>query len=280
MNLALLASRIRAEEKWILHALERRGVECERIDSRTLWGDGSPPRRRTVLNREIGHARALYAATLLEAQGALVVNSAAATETCGDKWRTTLALREAGLPTPRTLLALTPDAALDALDDLGYPAVVKPLVGSWGRLVTKLTSRPMAEAVLEHVAALPAPQSHIVYLQEYVPKPDRDIRVIVVGGEPVGGVWRRADQWRTNVARGAVSEAFDLGPELAKLATTACDAVAADIAGVDLIEDADGRPHVIEVNHGVEFAGFQKAVGDWVDVAGRIVDHLLSRAGS
>ncbi len=278
MRLGILASRVRLEEKRIFTALERRRVRHEHVDSRVTWTElhAGGPRWDLVLNREIGHARALHAARSLEAEGSRVVNSAAATEVCGDKWRTSIALREASLPVPRTALALTPGAALDALDTVGYPAVLKPLVGSWGRLVTRLPDRATAEAVLEHVAALPGPQSHVVYLQEFVPKLDRDIRVVVVGGEALGAVYRTGDQWRTNVARGAQPQHCGLGPELAKLSVAAAGAVGADIAGVDLVEDADGRLLVLEVNHGVEFSGFQEAMGARVDVADRIVEHTLA----
>nr|BAV57459.1 LysX [Streptomyces sp. SANK 60404] len=277
---AMLASRMRADEKRLLDAFERRGLECEYVDSRASWTLlGAPrPRHQVVLNREIGHARALYAARSLESAGATVVNSAAATEVCGDKWQTSTALRAHGLPTPRTALGLTPEAALEALEVIGYPAVIKPLVGSWGRLVTLVPDRATAGTVMEYIAALPAPQSHIVYVQELVAKPDRDIRVVVVGGEVLGATYRHGDQWRTNVARGAVTEAFEPSPEMVKLSTEAAAAVGADIAGVDLIEDADGRVVVLEVNHGVEFSGFQRAVGDRVDVAGRIVEYLMARA--
>jgi [lysine-biosynthesis-protein LysW]--L-2-aminoadipate ligase len=278
VRLAVLASRVRLDEKRVFAALDRRAVRYEYVDSRVTWSvlSGGTPRWDVVLNREIGYARAVHAAWALEAEGSRVVNSAIATEVCGDKWRTSIALREASVPVPRTALALTPQAALDALEVLGYPAVVKPLVGSWGRLVTLLPDRATAEAVLEHVAALPGPQSHVVYLQELVPKADRDIRVLVVGGEALGAVSRNGDQWRTNVARGARAQRCELGPALAKLALTAAGAVGAGIAGVDLVEAPDGRLLVLEVNHGVEFSGFQEAMGTRTDVADRIIDYVLA----
>ncbi|MEU6769312.1 RimK family alpha-L-glutamate ligase [Streptomyces sp. NPDC046853] len=278
---AVLASRVRTDEKALFAAFDRRAIDCRHIDSRRWWhqlGDRGP--RPIVLNREIGLARATYAARALESAGATVVNSAWATELCGDKWRTSAALVEAGIPTPRTALALTPEAALTALDTIGYPAVIKPLHGSWGRLIAALPDRQTAETILEYAAALPAPQARIVYVQEWIAKPGRDIRVLVVGGEAVAATYRRAEDWRTNVARGAVSEPCPLAPDLAKLAVLAAQAVAADIAGVDLIEDETGELLVLEVNHGVEFSGLQQALGDTVSVADRIVDHLVAGADS
>jgi [lysine-biosynthesis-protein LysW]--L-2-aminoadipate ligase len=301
--LAVLASRVGADEKRLFEALERQRVPHRHIDTRTLWhaarhtagaaphqdsdddqaGLAARPAFGAALNREIGQARAAYAARSLEARGVTVVNSAAATEVCGDKWRTTLALADAALPTPRTALGLTPQAALDALEQIGYPAVVKPLVGSWGRLIVPLADRAAAEAVFEYVAALPAPQSHLVYVQELIDKPGRDIRAIVVGGELLGAVYRTGPGLRTNVARGAQTRPCEESAQIAKLAVAAAAAVDAEIAGVDLIEDRDGRPLVLEVNHRVEFSGFQAALGERVDVAARIVRHtaaLLARDGS
>lgn len=278
---AVLASRLRADEKRILDAFDRRGVAYEYLDSRTLWRTlQRPPERRwpVVLNREIGFARAVGAARLLEAAGVPVVNSAQAIEVCGDKYRTSVALHEAGLPTPRTALALTPEAALYALEEIGYPAVMKPLTGSWGRLVSRLPDRETAETVLEYVAALPSPASHVVYVQEFVPTGDRDIRAVVVGGEVLGATYRHGEGWRTNVARGARSEACPLVPELAKLAAAAARCVGADIAGVDLLEDGRGGWLVLEVNHGVEFSGFHSVLGAEVSVADRVADLMAARA--
>jgi [lysine-biosynthesis-protein LysW]--L-2-aminoadipate ligase len=278
-RIAVLASRVGTDEKRLFDALDRRGVPHDHVDTRGQWFEAGRrgPAWGLVLNREIGQVRAAYVARCLASVGVEVINSADATEVCGDKWRTTIALQAAGLPMPRTALGLTPKAALDALDTIGYPALVKPLVGSWGRLVVRLPDRAAAEGVFEYVGALPGPQSHLGYVQELVDKPGRDIRAIVVGGELLGAVYRTGESWRTNVALGAQTRPCEPTPEITKLAVGAAAAVGADIAGVDLIEDRDGRLLVLEVNHRVEFAGFQAALGDRVDVADRIVAHLLER---
>jgi [lysine-biosynthesis-protein LysW]--L-2-aminoadipate ligase len=276
----VLASRVGADEKRLFDALDRRGVAFDHVDTCGQWFLAERGERHwgLVLNREIGQVRAAYAARSLAGAGAEVVNSADATEVCGDKWRTTMALQAAGVPTPRTALGLTPKAALAALESIGYPALIKPLVGSWGRLVVRLPDRAAAEGVLEYVAALPGPQSHLGYVQELIDKPGRDIRAVVVGGDLVGAVYRTGESWRTNVALGARTQPCAETPELAKLSAGAAAAVGADIAGVDLIEDRDGRLLVLEVNHRVEFTGFQSALAGRVDVADRIVEHLLERA--
>ncbi|MFF4251289.1 RimK family alpha-L-glutamate ligase [Streptomyces sp. NPDC001663] len=279
-RIAVLASRVGADEKRLFDAFDRRGVPFDHVDTRRQWflaGQRGLP-WDLALNREIGQVRAAYAARCLTAAGVEVVNSADATEVCGDKWRTSLALEAAWVPTPRTALGLTPQAALAALDSIGYPALIKPLVGSWGRLVVQLPDRASAEGVLEYVAALPGPQSHLGYVQELIDKPERDIRVIVVGGQVLGAVYRTGESLRTNVALGGQTRPCEVTPEITKLSLDAAAAVGADIAGVDLIEDRDGRLLVLEVNHRVEFTGFQSALGDRVDVADHIVDHLLERA--
>lgn len=280
-GLALLASRIRADEKRILVAFDRRGIPVEQVDARKLVFSLASvgPQWTVVLNREISASRALHAAHSLEATGAMVLNSATATEVCSDKWLTSLALRRDDIPTPRTALALTPEAALSELDSFGYPAVIKPLTGSWGRRVSLVREPDAARAVLEHCAALPSPAAHLIYLQEYVDKPGRDIRVIVIGGRPIAAAYRSSDDWRCNVALGAQSDPCEITADIAKLAVGAARAVGADIAGVDLVERRDGTLMVLEVNHNVEFSGIQQAHGDRIDIAQEIADYVGSRHG-
>jgi len=256
-------------------ALDRHGVRYEQVDTRTLYSYGGQLRWPVVLVREIGTVRARCAAWTLEAEGSRVLNSAQAIEICADKWRTTLALQAAGVATPRTAIAMTPEATLAALDELGYPAVLKPLSGSWGRLVTKLDDRESAATVLEYVAALTGPQAHLGYVQSFVPSHDRNIRVIVVGGEALGASYQQNPGWRTNRLWGARCIECELTPELAKLAVSAADAVGAELAGVDIIEDPEGRQVVLEVNAGVEFTGFDQA-HDNVDAADRIVEYTMA----
>jgi [lysine-biosynthesis-protein LysW]--L-2-aminoadipate ligase len=279
----LLASRIRVEEKMIMAAMDRRGVPYRQLDTRALAvalpaADGAPV-ARAALHREIGQTRGRYAARLLAAAGVPGVNTPEVIETCGDKLLTSLALDSAGVPTPRTTVALGTEAALSGMARIGYPVVVKPLVGSWGRLAAVVRDPETARTVLEHRAALPSPQQHIVYVQELIDKPDRDIRVVVVGDRVLGAIYRRGPDWRTNVARGADSEPCPLTDELVRLARGAARAVGGGVLGVDLVEDRDGRLYVLEVNNTVEFRGFQAAHGEDVDVAGAIVDHLLAVAG-
>jgi [lysine-biosynthesis-protein LysW]---L-2-aminoadipate ligase len=276
-TVAVVASRVRFEEKLLFEALEARGIQHVLVDPRTLHvaDDGEAPPWETALVREIGATRALYAALALESLGVRTINDSDAIRICGDKWKTALALREAGLPAPRTLLALGPEAVPGAAEELGYPVVLKPLNGSWGRRVVLLRDADEADAVLEYCAALPAPQTQILCVQEPIDKPGRDVRVIVVGGEVLGATYRlAADGWRTNVALGGRSRPCPVDDDLAALSSAAAQATGAELAGVDLLEGRDGELYVLEVNAGVEFRGFASACG--VDVAGTIVDYVTA----
>lgn len=261
-DMILVTSQIRSEERAILGALEERGRRVEVLDPRRPWlsehlGSGAG---RPVLNREIAATRAAYAASMLEDAGYRVVNSADAAWLCSDKWRTYLALREAGLPTPRTTVALTPELVPELVADFGDSAVVKPITGSWGRRVTRVQDPGTAAVLAEYAAALSTPQARMLCVQEEIHKPDRDIRVVVVGGRALGAIYRSGG-WRTNVAVGATTTHCRLTASLEKLAVRAAECVGAEIAGVDLVEGEAGRLYVLEVNSRVEFAGFGSVHG-------------------
>ncbi len=273
--LAVLTTRARLEERMIFAALDRRGIPYEPVDDRSLVNHlQSPPavRYRGVLNRIMSHTRSVYAARLFEATGHQVINSSQVIETCGDKILTSLALVRAGLPTPRTVVAVTPDAALHAIEAIGYPAVVKPAVGSWGRLLSKVNDRDAAETLIEHKQAMRSPAHSVFYVQEYIDKPGRDIRAIVLGDQVVAAVYRRSEHWITNTARGASTESCALDPDLVDLALRAAKAVGGGMLAVDLIERSTGELLVTEVNHTMEFHGLASATE--VDIADLIVGHV------
>lgn len=276
--LALLTSRVRVEEKLILAELRRRKVPFEQVDTRRLTFELSGPSRvpyGAALSREISHTRNAYASRLLEHAGVPVLNSSEVINLCGDKLLTTLALREGGVPTPRTLVSLVPEAALDDLDRFGYPAVVKPLTGSWGKLAARLLDRDNAEAILEHRAAFPGPQHQITYVQEYVDKPGRDIRAYVFGTDVAGATYRMSDHWRTNVALGGRSTVCPLTDDLVELCRAAAKAIGPGVYGVDVFEDRSGRLMVNEINHTPEFHGAIEVLG--TDLVSRYVDYALDQ---
>lgn len=278
IRLGILASRVRFEEKSIFAALEQRRVDYEVLDERRLsFSLGRRPawEYAAVLNRAMSHTRAFYAARLLESVGTPAVNSSEVIRICGDKLLTSLALCEAGVPIPHTALALASDAAIPAIEEMGFPVVVKPVIGSWGRLMAKVNDRDAVEAVLEHKRGLGSAQHSIVYLQKYVEKPGRDIRTIVVGDEVVSAIYRYSNHWITNIARGGRSEPCPITRELAEISLRAARAVGGGVLAVDVLEDPQGALVVSEVNHTMEFHGTEMATG--VDVAGRLVDFVLAR---
>ena len=274
-SVAVVASHVRYEEREIFAALERRGVQYRHVDDRGLvfrLGE-SPPPYRMVLNRCLSQTRRLHVSRLFEAGGVPVLSSSQVIATCDNRIAMHLALAGAGLPLPPTAVALAAEHGVEAIEAVGYPAVVKPVGGSWGRLVAKVGERDAAEAVVEHRAALPSPQHGIVYAQAYVDKPGHDIRALVVGDRVPAAMYRRSDHWVTNVARGAEVVPCPVSPELRELALRAAASVGGGAVSVDLLETRQGELLVNEVNSLTEFQGLAAATG--VDVAGEIVDHAL-----
>jgi [lysine-biosynthesis-protein LysW]--L-2-aminoadipate ligase len=279
MKIGVLCSRVRREEKLIFKTLRERGVAFEKVDVRNLvfdLGETTSLDCDAVLVRCLSHSRAICAARLLQMQGVRVVNTHDVITTCGDKVLTTLVLQDRGIPTPRTVIALSEQTAMSAIEEMGYPVVLKPPVGSWGRLLAKLNDRQAAEAVIEYKQALDRPQHTPFYVQEYVDKPGRDIRTMVVGDETVYAIYRESSHWITNTARGGDVVNLPVTPEIDYLSRAAAEAVGGGIVAVDLLETADGSLLVNEVNHTPEFHGAMQAVK--VDIAGKMIEYVLKIA--
>jgi len=278
MKVGILLSRVRVEEKWLLEALEQRGVAYERIDDREATFDlnsaGDWNQFDAVLERSISFARGLYATQVLNTFGIPTVNMAHVAATCGDKLTTSAALAKAGIPQPRTKLAFTPESALHAIEELGYPVVLKPVVGSWGRLLSKINDRDAAEAILEHKETLGSYQHSIYYIQEYIKKPGRDIRAFVVGDQTICGIYRSSEHWITNTARSGQGTNCPVTPELNELCVSAARAVGGGVLAVDVLEDPDRGFLVNEVNHTMEFHTLAPVTG--VDIPGIIIDYTIA----
>jgi [lysine-biosynthesis-protein LysW]--L-2-aminoadipate ligase len=280
-RIAVLMSRVRVEEKLLLAALEARGITPELIDDRQVVFDlheNGFRRFDVTLERCINHSRALCALRILNDWGVRTVNSYPVALTCGNKLETSSALVRVGVPTPRTRVAFTPESALAAIEDMGYPVVLKPAIGSWGRLLAKVNDRESAEALLEHKQVLGSYHHSIFYIQEYIAKPERDIRAFVVGDETVAAIYRRSEHWITNTARGGHATNCPVTPELNDLCVRAAQAVGGGILGVDLLENSDRGLLVNEVNYTIEFRNSIHTTG--VDIPGRVVDYVLEIAAS
>jgi [lysine-biosynthesis-protein LysW]--L-2-aminoadipate ligase len=280
LTVGVLLSRVRVEEKLLLEELERRGIATKVIDDRDLvLALEKKPELGVdvVLERCIQHSRALYALAVLETWGIPTVNTFEVADVCGNKLLTTMRLIRDGVPSPRTRLAFTPESALAAVEELGYPAVLKPLVGSWGRLISRVNDRDAAESILEHKDVLGTYMHSIYYIQEYVPKPGRDIRAFVVGDETIGAIYRYSDHWITNTARGGKATKCEVTPELDDLCVRAAKAVGGGVVAVDVLEAPEGLLGN-EVNYTMEFRNSIDTTG--VNIPGRVVDYALALAKS
>ena len=282
-KITLLYDRIRVEEKELINAAEKRGVHLKAVDAKALHVVASDLQADkelfgdVILERCISFFRGLYLTAVLESKGITVINNFETANICGNKLLTTLALAKAGVPTPKTVIAFTPEEAEKALEELGYPAVIKPVFGSWGRLVAPLRDREMAQYILEHRAEMGSPLHQIYYIQEMVERPPRDIRTIVVGDELVAAIYRYAppNEWRTNIARGGKAEPCPVTPELEELVLKAAKAVGGGVLGIDVLESPRGLL-VNEVNSTVEFRGAMSATK--IDIPGKIIDYALEKA--
>jgi len=277
-RVGVLLSRVRVEEKLLLAELESRGVETKIIDDRELvLAVEHPPELGVdvILERCIQHGTALYALAVLDAWGVPTVNRYEVAEICGNKLLTTMRLVRDGVPSPRTRVAFTHESALAAIEELGYPVVLKPLIGSWGRLVSKVNDREAAEAIVEHKDVLGNYLHSIYYVQEYIQKPGRDIRAFVVGSETIAAIYRASEHWITNTARGGQASNCPVTPELDDLCVRAARAVGGGVVAIDLLEAPEGLL-VNEVNYTMEFRNSIDTTG--VNIPAKVVDYVLEVA--
>nr|AGS49852.1 lysine biosynthesis protein LysX [uncultured bacterium esnapd17] len=274
---AIIASRVRVEEKMLVEALRRRGVPHVLIDDRELtYVLGAPaPQWCVAINRSIAASRRLEVSRLCEAWEIPVVNPVETVATCDNKIATMLALFKHGVPVPSTAVALSAAGGPKAVEQVGLPAVVKPVDGSWGRGLAKVNDTDAVESVLSVKETLPSSRQQLVLAQEFVETPHRDVRVVVAGDRAVAAMYRYSEHWIANVARGSRTESCPLTGELSRLAVAAATAVGGGFVGVDLLENPDGNYVVNEVNCGTEFRGLVSA--SQVPIGDALVDYALDQ---
>ena len=282
MKVSITFDRLRWEEKALSDAAQAAGLQASLVDVKRLVFEvpkKHPELGDVILNRCISHYRSLLLSQTLEGAGLYVINSHSVAEVCSNKLATSIALAKAGVPTPRTFLALSSDAVDAAAEALGYPLVLKPFTGSWGRMVTVVRDRATLQALVEYKEELANPQEHMYYMQEFIQRPPRDIRAIVAGESIVACVYRYAPEgeWRTNVARGGTSKALKPDKQLEELILHASEAVGGGVLGVDAMESPSGYM-VHEVNNTVEFRGAQSAVD--FDIPAQIVKFVAKSVKS
>ena len=275
MRIGLLHSLIRKEEKLLIAAFKNAGVEPIMIDDRELIMDfHHAPDVDILVERSINHSRALHALRLFESAGVRCVNSHKVAQICGDKLLTTAALKDCGIAQPECRVAFTEESALRAIEELGYPVVLKPAVGSWGRLLSKINDRDAAETVLEHKTVLGSYHHSIFYIQQYIEKKGRDIRSFVIGDDCIAAIYRTSDHWITNTARGAKASKCEVSPEVAEISIAAAAAVGGGIVAVDLFE-SDAGLLVNEVNYTMEFRNSIDTTG--VDIPQCVASYVIGQ---
>lgn len=277
IRIGFLYTRLRLEEKYLLEELGKHGdVEIVRINDGDRFFDISqlPEPVDVLFERSISYSRGLYISRIFEAHGIPVVNSSLVAERCGDKYMTSQILALNGIPTPRVIMAFGEESALQAIEAMDYPCVLKPVIGSWGRLLAKIENREMAEALIEHKASLGV-HHQVFYIQEYIHKPGRDIRAFVVGDEVICAIYRSSENWITNTARGGVATNCPVTDEIAELCQRAARAVGGGLLALDLFETENGLT-INEINHTMEFRNSIVTTG--VDIPHKMIDYVLMQA--
>jgi [lysine-biosynthesis-protein LysW]---L-2-aminoadipate ligase len=280
VRLCIIYDKIRFEEKALLKKIDEKGYLPNFIDGKTLIFDSNSRKNNfdlgdIVLQREISHYRGLYITSCLEFLGFKVINNFNVSEICGNKLLTSLALIKDNVPTPETSFAFSSESAAQLMDKLGYPLVVKPIVGSWGRGVYLIKDKSAAELLIASREEIGNIFSRIYYVQEKIDRPPRDIRCIVIGDRIVASIYRFAPEgrWITNVATGGRSEIAPMNSELEEITFKAARSVGDGILGIDIMEDPKRGYLVHEINNTVEFRGASTVSPN--DIAESMIDYLV-----
>jgi [lysine-biosynthesis-protein LysW]---L-2-aminoadipate ligase len=277
MKVCIVCSLVRPEEKLLIEAFQKKNVPVDIVDDRGIVFDLDDlshwQQYDVIVERCVSQSRAQYVQRIMRIAGIKTVNNYEVIENCGDKFITSQLLLQHGVPTTRVLMAFTPESALAAIEKIGYPTVLKPVIGSWGRGVVRVNDRDGAEAVVNLRDELGGYQQHIYYIQEMVNKPQRDIRSFVVGDACIAAIYRTSAHWITNTHLGGKASNCPVTPELAQISLAAAKAVGGGIVAVDLFEDPARGLLVNEVNHTMEFRNSVPATG--VDIPVAMVEWII-----
>lgn len=278
MKIGVICSRVRPEEKLLFNAIRKKSHELVQIDDRELVFDlHKTPKLNAdiILDRCINYSRSSHIMKILNNRGINTVNRYEVIKVCGDKILTSIALEKNNIPTMKVRVAFSSESALKAIQELGFPAVLKPAVGSWGRLLSKVNDIASAETILEHKQVLGTYHHSVYYINEYVNKPGRDIRSFVIGGETICAIYRSSKHWITNTARGGFATNCPLTSEIKEICARTSEALGGGVLAMDLFESENGLL-INEVNHTMEFRNSIATTG--VDIPGKVVDYLVEVA--
>ena len=274
-TITVLYDTIRLEEKLLIESAKKNNVNLEMVDCKKLFVDLNEKNHfdGPVLQRCVSYYRNLHSTAALEGQGTKVVNCLNTGIFAGNKLFTHMLLQKAGVPTPDATIAFSKDSALEALEKHGFPMIIKPTVGSWGRMVSKLNDMDAAEGIIEGREAM-YPIHHIHFLEEFVQRPPRDIRVIVIGDNVAAAIYRNSGDgnWKTNTHLGGSAETCEISNELEDICIKAKDAVYGDIVGIDLMESNEKGMIVHEINNTTEFRNVVRVTG--VDIPKLMLEHV------
>ena len=263
-KICIVFDRLRTEEKLLQTQASEMGYETSMVDAKTTRIDTNSNKNAynfgdVVLERCISYYRGLHFTACLEFLDVPVINSFNVSNTCGNKMITSMLLKKNNIPTPRTYFSFSAESAMEHFENVGYPLVIKPIIGSWGRSVIPIKDKDTADAIIENRQVTDGPQDRIYYLQEMIDRPPRDIRVITVGDQPIAAMYRKSSGgFKTNIALGAEPEICKITNEIEDLCVKASKAVGGGILGIDLMEDKNKGLVVHEVNNTVEFKGLVK----------------------
>jgi [lysine-biosynthesis-protein LysW]---L-2-aminoadipate ligase len=283
VEVCIIYDKVRFEEKALYEKTQSKGIKSQIVDAKTIT-IGTDSKKKNfilgdiILQRTVSHYRGLYLTACLEFLDFKVINRFKVSEMCGNKLITSIVLAKNKIPTPKTQFAFSAESAQETIRKTGFPLVLKPIVGSWGRGIFPLRDRETASMIVEMREQDDSPLSRIYYVQEMIDRPPRDIRCIVVGDQAVTAIYRYSAQaeWRTNVARGGKVELAPITKEVEDLALRAAKAVGGGILGVDMMEDKNRGLVVHEVNNTVEFHG--AASVSKADIPGAIIDYAVKIA--
>jgi [lysine-biosynthesis-protein LysW]--L-2-aminoadipate ligase len=283
VEVCVVYDKVRFEEKALYDTAKKKGLRAQIIDAKKITINNASKRKTlqfgdVVLQRCISHFRGLYLTACLEFMGFMVINKFKVGETCGNKLITSLTLAKSNVPTPKTHFAFSAESAIEVINTTGFPVVLKPIIGSWGRGIFPIRDEEVANMIIEMRKENDNPLSRIYYVQEMIKRPPRDLRCIVVGDKIVAAIYRYSaeNEWRTNVSRGGKAELAPITNELEDIALRAAKSVGGGILGVDLMEDEKRGLLVHEVNNTVEFRGASNVSES--DIAGAMIDYALTIA--
>lgn len=283
VEVSIICDKVRFEEKALYEKTQKMGIKSKIVDAKTIT-IGTHSKKKdfllgdVILQRSVSYYRGLYLTASLEYLGFKVINRFEVGQTCGNKLITSIKLAENKIPSPKTQFAFSAESGLESIKNNGFPLVLKPIVGSWGRGIYPLRDLETASMIIEMREEDDSPLSRIYYIQEMVDRPPRDIRCIVVGDQAITAIYRYSSQseWRTNVARGGKVELAPITKEIEDLALRAAKAVGGGILGVDMMEDKHHGLVVHEVNNTVEFRGAASVSN--VDILSEMIDYAVKLA--